>query len=72
VSWLITLRMRVIYFFEISGTTYPTTQRNNPEDLFPQKSRGGNLRSLFLIVKTIFIIVSSSCFIVFLSMIDWL
>ena len=45
-------------FFETSGSNYPTTRRNNPEDLVPQQSLDGNLN----IVSNIFLTTVSSSF----------
>jgi hypothetical protein len=44
---LITVKMAAERFLETSGVNYPTTMRKNSEDLDPQQSLGGNLKSLF-------------------------
>ena len=33
---LINLKMKVVCSFEVSWSHYPTTRRNNPEDVLPQ------------------------------------
>jgi hypothetical protein len=47
--------MKAASFFETSADDFPTTQRNNPEDLLPQQSRGGSPRSPFFSVNNNFL-----------------
>jgi hypothetical protein len=43
--------VEVANFFETSADDFPTTHRNNPEDLLPQQSRGKGPKSPFCNVR---------------------
>jgi len=67
VSWLITLMMKTVNFFQTSVTYYLNRGRNNPEYLLSQQSRGGCLQSLVFASLRIyfFLIILSPSFTVF-------